>query len=181
MRERYPRRIRYNKKSLCVFARDRIATKPFDLLLRNSSALVFSQATRSYAQKLTMAPDKDCPQPRAPVNAVQRAGNANRNKTLNLKLAYLIVQCLRSKLNLVSAVLEKKQPDIICFRSTGYERKKFAPSQDIEGLSLASSFCRVTAKNGGVAIGYMQGIMRGAGRLTLRPEPQTTSMCSLAL
>lgn len=117
MRERYPRRICYDKKNVCVFLHV-IATKRFDRLLRNSSALVFSQATRSYAQKLTMAPDKDCPQPRAPFNAVQRAGNANRNETLNLKLAYLIVQCLRSKLNLVSAVLEKKQ-DIFCFRSTG--------------------------------------------------------------
>lgn len=56
-------------------------------------------------------PDKDCPQPMTPVNAVQREGQVNRNKTFNLKLVYLNIQCLRSKLNLVSAFLEKGQPD----------------------------------------------------------------------
>lgn len=64
MRERYPRRIRFDKKNVCVFLHV-ITTKRFERLLRYSLVLVFSQATRSYAQKLTMAPDKDCPQRRA--------------------------------------------------------------------------------------------------------------------
>lgn len=42
-------------------------------------------------QKLRTHPDEDCHQPGAPVNAVQRARNANRNKTLNLKLVYTLM------------------------------------------------------------------------------------------
>lgn len=78
----------------------------------NNELPVFGAIFYTSDQKLRIevndkTPDNDCPQPMAPVNAVQRARHVNRNKTFNLKLVYLNVQCLRSKLNLVSAFLEK--------------------------------------------------------------------------
>lgn len=72
-----------------------------------------------------------------PVNAIQGAGHVNRNKTFNLKLVYLNVQCLRSKLNLVSAFLEKGQPDFFFRGALARKGRNLLSYLSIEGHWLA--------------------------------------------
>lgn len=73
-------------------------------------------------------------------------------ESASIRVTYLNVQCLRTKLNVLNVFVSSNNPDVLCLSEhwLTYEESEFY--QEIGDLKLVNINCRTSHKNGGAAV-----------------------------